>query len=110
MNLEAGIGTKTKLIKTSPKEKNAARSVINYIQYIQTINRIRNLCECRNCGNNWEMRPQNLMKGQGCPKCGRKRTGEKIRKTHSQFSKELKIHHTELFAVGKYRLPNKSSH
>lgn len=47
-----------------------------------TRNKTKILCECVDCGNRWEAMPQNLLKGQGCPKCGRIRAANKNRKRH----------------------------
>ena len=52
-------------------------SVIIEGEYINTKTKIQ--CCCQICGNTFEMRPQNLMKGQGCPKCGRIRAAKKKR-------------------------------
>ena len=31
------------------------------------------MCKCKECGNIWEARPRNILKGCGCPKCKGKR-------------------------------------
>lgn len=69
-------------------------------EYVDTKTKI--LCECCDCGNIWEMRPQSLLKGQGCPKCGRLRATEKNRKTNSQFIEELSIKNPNLIVKGQY--------
>lgn len=65
-------------------------------------NKTKILCECCVCGNRWEMRPQNLLKGQGCPKCGKLRAANKKRKTHEQFVAQLECKNPALFVRGKY--------
>lgn len=60
------------------------------------------LCECYECGNRWEARPQNLLKGQGCPKCGAKRAANKNRKTYVQFINVLKLKNPSISVRGKY--------
>lgn len=69
-------------------------------KYVNTKTKI--LCECRICKNMWEMRPQGLLKGQGCPTCGRIRAAEKKKKTHDQFVTELKQVNPNLIVRGKY--------
>ena len=80
------------------KELNPAIIILG--EYVNTKTKI--LCECRTCSNKWDMRPQNLLKGQGCPKCGRKKAANKKRKTHEQFVEELKEKNPRVVAVGKY--------
>lgn len=67
-----------------------------------TNNKTKILCECRDCGNRWEMIPQNLLRGQGCPKCGRIRATNKNKKTQEQFVIELRQKNPLVLLVGKY--------
>lgn len=65
-------------------------------------NKQKLLCKCTDCDNQWEMTPQNLLKGQGCPKCGRIRAANKNRKTHDQFVLELQQKNPTIIVHGKY--------
>ena len=46
-------------------------------------------CKCKVCEHEWKSTPKNLLRGAGCPKCGKKRMGQKKTKTHEQFIQEL---------------------
>ena len=69
----------------------------NYIN-----NKTKILCECKDCKNRWEMIPQNLLRGQGCPKCGRIRAANKNKKTQELFLTELRQKNPLVSLVGKY--------
>ena len=58
---------------------------------------------CCNCGNEWEMRPNALLRGQGCPKCGRKKANESLKKTHEQFANELFQVNPNITVLGEYK-------
>lgn len=64
------------------------------------------LVRCKKCGYTWHKRPSNLLKGQGCPKCGREKQiasmAETKRKTHDQFVAELSKVNDKVKVVGKY--------
>lgn len=46
-------------------------------------------CECNICHNKWNPRPNDMLKGKGCPICRNKQSGDKRRKTNEQFLLEL---------------------
>ena len=48
---------------------------------------------CNVCGENWSPIFSNLQKGEGCKKCGRKRTNDARRNTHEDFLTKLEIVH-----------------
>lgn len=80
------------------KEKNPNVEVVsNYVS-----NKIKVACRCRTCGHEWEMRPNALLRGQGCPPCGKKKAGEKLKKTHEQFSDELYKANNKVDLLEKY--------
>lgn len=68
--------------------------------YINTKTKVS--CECAICGNRWEARPQNLLKGQGCPKCGQIRAKLKNSKTHDEFLNEVNEKNPALLVRGHY--------
>lgn len=59
-------------------------------------------CKCQICGNIWMPRPDQLVRGQGCPKCGLNQRIKTQSKTHSKFIDEMKIINPEIEVVGKY--------
>ena len=67
-----------------------------------TNNKKKLLCECLDCGNVWNITPQSLLKGCGCPQCGRKRVANKLRKTHEEFVEELRVSNPRLNVIGEY--------
>ena len=69
-------------------------------EYVNSKTKI--LCICCVCGNKWEARPQNLLKGQGCPICGRICAANKNRKTQDQFIRELEQKNPTLIVRGQY--------
>ncbi len=69
-------------------------------KYVSANRRIR--VKCRNCGFEWDAIPANIIRGDGCRKCGAKSRGEKSRKNQEDFEKELKRLIPTLKVVGKY--------
>lgn len=48
--------------------------------------------KCKICGNIWNARPADLLRGHGCGKCGRISTHAKKTKTHEQFLNDVKMY------------------
>ena len=55
-------------------QQNCSFNVIG--NYINSTTKIE--CECTICGHHWSPIPSNILKGQGCPKCGRKSCADKL--------------------------------
>ena len=55
-------------------------------------------CRCKIDGNEWETRPRDLLKGQGCPKCALNNK----RKTHEQFLQDLYKINPAIEVLGTY--------
>lgn len=45
--------------------------------------------QCKECGHVWPVKPNNLMKGTGCPKCAKVHSSIKQKRTHEQFLLEM---------------------
>ena len=60
------------------------------------------LCACNVCGHEWNALPNNLLRGQGCPQCGKKIISDKLRKTHEQFAAELKEKNSKIEIISEY--------
>lgn len=56
-------------------------------QYVNKRTKIK--MKCNTCGHEWECVPSHLLKGSGCPMCGRKKSGEKHRLSHEQFISQI---------------------
>ncbi len=57
---------------------------------------------CLKCGYEWKARPHNLLAGSGCPECANVKTGERTRKTQTEFEKELLLANPYIKVIGKY--------
>lgn len=61
------------------------------------------LCKCKVHNIEWEVRPDDLYSGQGCPKCKLEKIGVARRKTHQQFLKDMKEKgDPNVIIIGKY--------
>ena len=61
------------------------------------------LCSCNTCGHQWNALPNNLLRGQGCPECGKKAIGDKLRKSHEQFISELRSINPKIEIISEYQ-------
>ena len=48
------------------------------------------LMEHKTCGNQWRIRPNDYLRGKGCPVCGRKKAQLKTRKTNEDYKEKIK--------------------
>ena len=55
-------------------------------------------CRCKIDGHEWEIRPNDLLRGQGCPKCA----NNKKKKTHEKFINEMKKINENIEILGEY--------
>lgn len=60
------------------------------------------LCKCEICNEEWSPTPNNLLKGQGCPKCGRKRAKMKNTRSHDEFVQLISQKNPRTIILGKY--------
>ncbi|WP_291631387.1 hypothetical protein [Clostridium sp.] len=65
-------------------------------------NNIKIKCKCKIDGYIWYTTPSNLLREQGCPKCGIKSQVEKRTKTHEQFIQELQEINPNIEILGEY--------
>lgn len=63
-------------------------------------------CKCRICGYEWQALPGNLLKGKGCPHCGKKSSSQKRRKSSEQFLAELSIVNPTIQIISSYSTYN----
>lgn len=58
---------------------------------------------CTDCNETWDVTPNNLLRGQGCPTCGYKTRILKKTKTTEQYIRELySVHGDNYYLVGDY--------
>lgn len=58
--------------------------------------------QCLKCNHNWMVTPHSLLRGHGCPKCANEKLSILKRKTHEEFSKELKQVNPDITLCTKY--------
>ena len=58
--------------------------------------------KCRTCGNRWYARPSDLLRGRGCPKCGRKKVESARRKSNEDFVQQLASVNQNIVALDQY--------
>jgi len=68
--------------------------------YISSSQKI--LCECIIDGHKWEVKPNSLLNGQGCPVCGKQKSIVNSTKKHSTFVKELYEKNPAIKVLGEY--------
>ena len=90
----------------SNKEKKTHKEFINELKEINddieilgeyVNNRTKIKCKCKIDGYEWKTTPNNLLHGQGCPKCSRH-----ARKTTEEFINELKQINDDIEVLGEY--------
>ena len=59
-------------------------------------------CRCLVCGNEWDIRPNNLLHGYGCPECALKRRVKARTKTLDDFKNELNCINPNIRIKGPY--------
>ena len=56
------------------------------------------LCRCKKDGYIWKIRPADLLKGKGCPKCA-----GNVKKTHQEFVDEMKGVNPDIEILSEYK-------
>lgn len=64
--------------------------------------KVKIACKCIICENEWETTPNGLLRGFGCPKCGRKKAANSNKKSPSKFSLDLKSKNKKVELIGTY--------
>ena len=82
------------------KNKNAENIEI-LGEYVNSATKIK--CKCKIDGYEWEVKPNNLLNGYGCPKCGIKSRVEKQSKTTEEFINEMKEINDNIEILGEYK-------
>ena len=77
----------TESFKAELKEINNNVEVLG--EYITTNAKIQ--CKCKICGTEQSPIPKTLLKGIGCPECGKKKCANSNRKTLDKLKEELSI-------------------
>lgn len=69
-------------------------------------NRINIKCRCIRCGNEWYIRPGNLLSGKGCPVCAIQRNASRRMKSNEEFIIELRKKNHAVLALQEYQGAN----
>lgn len=69
--------------------------------YVQS--KVKIPCRCLVCGNEWEMSPNHLLHGQGCPKCSKLKAAQSRRKSPEQFAQELSERNPYVDLIDRYK-------
>lgn len=69
-------------------------------EYINTHTPIE--CECRICGNIWNIRPNDLLRGSGCNKCKYDKLRKLFAKSQEDFVKRIKEIDENISVLGEY--------
>lgn len=59
-------------------------------------------CKCEVCDNSWSPRPDQLIRGQGCPKCGLQKRIITQSKNHDDFLKEMYLVNPKIEIMSNY--------
>ncbi len=60
------------------------------------------LVKCKICNNEWYTTPHSLLRGSGCPKCGRREANKKMTMSHEEFIKRIQKINNKIEIIGKY--------
>lgn len=69
-------------------------------EYISAREKI--LCKCKIDNNEWCATPTNLLRGRGCPVCGRKLVNKNRKKSHDDFVNEMSNKNPNIDILGRY--------
>lgn len=69
-------------------------------QYIKSDSKI--MYKCKVCSHEWKAKPNTVLNGHGCPKCGHKKGAEKHTKAHCDFIKEMEQLHPDIIVRTEY--------
>lgn len=83
------------------KELSIINSTIDVLdEYITNSARVR--CRCKIDGYEWSAIPTNLLRGEGCPQCGRRNASKLLTKSHEKFLEELFQINNNIDVIGQY--------
>ena len=63
---------------------------------------VKILHRCKMCGNEWSVAPGHILRGCGCPKCGRETARHKKTKSHHTYIQEVQELHPTVEVVDAY--------
>ena len=60
------------------------------------------LHKCKIDGHIWPAKPNNILSGKGCPECAKRKLSNARKKTHLQYTMDLKIAQPSIKVLGVY--------
>ncbi len=96
--------------KTHEQYVNEVKKISPHIKvmekYIDAKTAIKHYCERHNVY--WNPLPTNVLRGNGCTECGKEKIGDKNRRTHNEYIKELEKVNPNIICLEKYVNANTS--
>lgn len=65
-------------------------------------NKEKILVKCKVCNNEWSPTPHSLLRGSGCPICGRREANKKMTMSHKEFLNKIQNVNSEIEIIGEY--------
>ena len=84
-------------------KKAGIKDVIVLGKYVVAKEKILVKCANPECGHEWKIYPNNLLKGQKCPICSRKKRGLEDRLTKKEFLERVKKYYPNIKIIGEYK-------
>ena len=81
--------------------KNSNKYIVALESYIDAKTPILHKCLIHNV--EWKVSPDNVLHGNGCPKCKSEKISYKIHKTHEQYVNELKLVNPNIMPIETYK-------
>lgn len=75
-------------------------------EYVNGKTKIRHRCKI--CKHEWDVRPHNILSGNGCPVCGIQKTKEANMKNHDKYAIELSNQNPTVEVIEQYKGSQKS--
>lgn len=106
-------------------KKNAEKQRKSHAQFIKELSKIDNSifvldtyvnakhklnCRCLKCNHIWNVSPDNLLLGTGCPKCRILQRAKNRTKTHLEFCQQLSEINPNITLVSEYKKAKESIH
>ena len=79
---------------------------IDISQFVYVNSHTKGKCTCKVCGHEWDVVPHSLLKGIGCPACGRKRNIKAQAITTDEFIRRAKEVHGDRYDYSKVEYVN----
>ena len=81
------------------------KTITNTIEVIGEYKRstTKVLCRCLICNNTWNVTPNDLLSGRGCPQCAIKRNGSKRKLSQREFEQKAITNNKNIQILGDYQ-------